>query len=159
MAPSVRFVDTSVLCNILRVPGRDQDHEAVLCQLSTLHQEKASLLIPAAAVVETGNHISHVHNGHERREAAARFEWTLRQTIENTAPWQLNDARWGAVFLADLCDGCGTGAPLTQRVTTNDVGVGDLTILAEAAQYRARSQLSDVRIWTTDSRLDAYNPA
>lgn len=159
MAPPVKFVDTSVLCNILEVPGRDQHRDDVLCALRALLEEGAELIVPTAAVIETGNHISQINDGGVRRKAAERFEKMLRHTIAETAPWKFNNAFWDAAFIAELCDGGGTGTSLTAHATAGDIGVGDLTILAEADQYRRRSRLADVTVWTLDAQLDAHNPA
>lgn len=37
------------------------------------------------------------------------------------------------------------------------MGAGDLAILVEREQFRARGAFRDIRIWTLDARLAAYS--
>jgi len=53
---SIVIVDTSVLLNILDVPGRNQDRDAVLNRLGELIDTGDHLFIPMAAIVEVGSH-------------------------------------------------------------------------------------------------------
>ena len=55
---SVALIDTSVFCNIVPVPGRAQARETVLARLEELIGARTALLLPMAAVLETGNHIA-----------------------------------------------------------------------------------------------------
>ncbi|WP_158687542.1 hypothetical protein [Streptomyces sp. AA1529] len=42
------------------------------------------------AVLETGNHVTRIANGHARRLCAERFSATLRMVVERKAPWTLD---------------------------------------------------------------------
>ena len=48
----VEFVDTSVLCNLLDVPGKNQDRKNVLRALE--ERRACDLILPVTAVIETG---------------------------------------------------------------------------------------------------------
>lgn len=152
---SVRFVDTSILLNILEVPGRNQDHDRVIKEFAEFGATGTTLILPTAAIIETGNHIRHVLQGDPRRNAAMRFDRLLRSTIASEAPWELNGVDWSPTFLQSICDGSGTGMTLVEHAVS---GVGDLTILAEAQQYRERTGITDVRVWSLDKDLNAYQP-
>lgn len=54
---AVVIVDSSVLLNILNVPGRNQHWEEVLDRLGERIEAGDHLFIPMAAIVEVGNHI------------------------------------------------------------------------------------------------------
>lgn len=51
--------------------------------------------------------------------------------------------------------GANTGMDLVQHAV-NRLGAGDLSILAERAAYAKRAEIGDVRIWTRDAQLSAY---
>ena len=68
--PPIIIVDTSVLLNVLDVPGFNQDRNAVLDEFGELVDAGASLLLPMGAVFETGNHIADVRDGRQRRSRA-----------------------------------------------------------------------------------------
>lgn len=153
---SVRFVDTSILLNLLKIPGRDQNRERVAEEFSKFVTSGITLILPTAAIIETGNRIRHVKaDGQVRRSAAMRFDKLLRRTVANEAPWELNGVDWSSEFLLSICDGSGTGMSLIDHAV-GGVGVGDLTILADATQHWERTGISDVRVWPLDQDLNAH---
>jgi hypothetical protein len=153
---TVWFVDTSVLCNIVPVPGRDQDRTMVRARLKEMQHSRDVLILPVTAVVETGNHISQLRKGHERRQAASTLTRLVRLVIERKAPWQLHAFWWDENFLKILIEGAGTGSSLVAHAVAR-VGCGDLCVLAERDIYRERTAIEDVQIWTLDQQLAAYN--
>ena len=54
---NVNFVDTSILLNLLGVPGRSDEQKSVMQQYKQKSGEV--FVLPIATLVETGNHISH----------------------------------------------------------------------------------------------------
>lgn len=154
----VRFVDTSVLCNALAVPGKCQDRAAVAAELrSVTVSGDVQLVVPVAAVIETGNHIAQVQDGTLRRSCATRFEQVLRDIVAGTLPWVLHSVAWDAELLKVLCDGPGAAGALTQMAMLG-VGTGDVSILAECELYARRTSNVIVTIWTLDRGLLAYAP-
>lgn len=71
---TICIVDTSVFCNLLDLPAFNQERED-------------ALLLPLAAVYETGNHSAYVADGRARRHAAERFLVEVGKAIEGKAPW------------------------------------------------------------------------
>ncbi|HEX4344931.1 MAG TPA: hypothetical protein VHZ31_05165 [Solirubrobacteraceae bacterium] len=57
------FIDTSVLVEILKVPGKSQNHERVTAELRARVESQESMILPTAAIIETGNHIAQVDDG------------------------------------------------------------------------------------------------
>ncbi len=147
--PEVVLLDTSILTNVLRVPGCDQDREAVKKALEELIKAEATLLLPLVVVFETGNHIGHVRDGRERRKTAERFVSTVRRTIDGQAPWtplRMIDLAEMASWLDGFPDAAVRGQ-----------GPGDHSIVQEWHLARDRFKQHRVRIWSTDAALQGYD--
>ncbi|WP_405586565.1 hypothetical protein [Streptomyces sp. NBC_01190] len=156
MARRVEFVDTSILCNLLGVPGKCQDREKVVKQLQDKEQARdCDLLLPMTAVLETGNHIAQLPGGRERRTCAERFAGVLRMVVEGKAPWALNEIEWDAAHLDMLIMGGRTGSTLVDHAC-NRLGCGDLNILIERDRYLARTSGVEATVWTLDELLASY---
>ncbi|MEU4665645.1 hypothetical protein AB0F83_28235 [Micromonospora chalcea] len=153
---TVWFVDTSVLCNLIPVPGKDQDRETAKQRMAELQSSGDAFILPLTAVVETGNHISQLNNGYERRKAASTLDALLRLVMQGKAPWRLHAFSWDENFLGSLVEGAGTGMSLVDLAMTG-VGCGDLCILAEREIYRTRTGIRDVRVWALDEALLAHS--
>lgn len=154
----VIFIDTSILCNIVPVPGFNQDQEEVRAEMKELVEKKAKFILPITAVIETGNHIAQLAGGNDRRESAERFSEILRLVVEHKAPWSLVDVKWGENFLRDLLQGAVDTQESLVDLATRGVGLGDLCILTERMRYEQRTQLR-ATIWTFDQALAAHNPS
>ena len=142
---AIVIVDTSVLLNIIDVPGRSQHKSEVLDQLETLIDNGDHLFIPMAAIVEVGNHIAHVDNGAQRRDAAERFVKEVRSALADQAPWKpvnfpSNDEvlNWLNVFPDSAMRG---------------VGMGDLSIKQEWESCCRKYAMSHVWVWALDGDL------
>ncbi|MDQ3632137.1 MAG: hypothetical protein M3417_12875 [Actinomycetota bacterium] len=155
MSQTMVFVDTSVLVEILAVPGKCQRSEEIREELRDRVRAGESLLLPTAAIIETGNHIAQLRDGTQRRTLVEHFTMLLRGITSGSAPWVLNAARWDDDLLAAICGGA-RGCPPLPEMATQGVGAGDVSILAEAEAYEARTARVDVRIWTLDQGLLAY---
>ncbi|WP_307848516.1 type II toxin-antitoxin system VapC family toxin [Microbispora oryzae] len=150
----MEFVDTSVLCNLLDVPGKNQQREALKEELPRKSLE-FHLILPVTTVIETGNHIAQLPNGHDRRDRAVRLHDLLNLVIRGEAPWVLHTVEWGEPFLRELLRGGGTGIDLADHAMTG-LGLGDLCILTERELYRRRVTGVEVGIWTLDEQLKAH---
>jgi hypothetical protein len=54
---SICLIDTSIFCNVLDVPHRNQQRDEVLRQLRQYVAAPVTLLLPVTAIIETGNHM------------------------------------------------------------------------------------------------------
>lgn len=151
----VTFLDTSVLVEVLSVPGKSQRHDEVAAELRARVGDGESLILPTATIVETGNHIAQVGEGAARRSAAERFTAVLQATIDGKAPWALNGSRWDVELLAAIAHGT-RGCPPLPEMASQGIGAGDVSILAEAEAYGARVAHVEVRVWTLEHALRAY---
>lgn len=152
----VRVVDTSVLCDLLKVPGKCQRHDEVREELEVLSGSGVQLVVPIASVIETGNHIAQAEGGHARRACAERFVGLLRLTAEGGAPWVLHSVAWDGRMLDLLCNGPGQVGAFVDMAGGGTLGAGDVAILAECELYASRTAGVRVSVWTHDERLAAY---
>lgn len=154
----VLFVDTSVLCDLLKVPGKCQRHEQVRSELQSLRESGVQLVLPIASVIETGNHIAQAGDGHGdgRRASAKAFVQLLRLTAQGEAPWVLHSVAWDRRMLDLLCDGPGQIGAFVEMAGRGILGAGDVAILAECELYSSRTAGVQVSVWTHDQRLAAY---
>ena len=81
------IVDTSVLINVLDVPGFNQHRAEVFERFEYLVDAGASFLLPMAAIFETGDHIADLRDGRQRRRYADIFRNRMREALEGEAPW------------------------------------------------------------------------
>lgn len=154
MARRVEFVDTSILCNLLDVPGKNQ-HQREIAEELLLKRRQCDLILPVTAVIETGNHIAQLPNGHDRRDRAKKLHALLDLVVRGVAPWVLHTVEWGEPFLRELLEGGGTGIGLADHAMSG-LGLGDLCILTEREMYRERVIGVEVGIWTLDGQLKAH---
>lgn len=158
----VEFVDTSVLVEILNIPRKAERPDEVRGELIDRINRGCDLILPTAAVIETGNHVHHIDEGTQRRACAELFAVMLEESVNGTAPWVLHDATWDAGLLERIRTGCGTGTDLLGHAQGGDrvgLGAGDLSVLAERDLYREKRvdpRSVEVRVWSTDRLLATY---
>ena len=153
---TVWFVDTSVFCNLLPVPGFDQHRAEVTAEYRERLDRRHALILPVTAVVETGNFVAQLPDGRLRRRTAQLFTDVLRLVVQGRAPWTLHEFSWGIEFLSRFLDGADTTSTLVEHAA-NKLGAGDLCILTERQTYTVRTGLTDVRVWTRDNALSGYS--
>lgn len=149
----VAFIDTSVLCNLVPVPGRAQSVAEVRSDLKEKIDSGWGFILPIMTVIETGNHIAHISNGGQRRETAQKFADIMRAVHEGKTPWILHDVAWNSTFLEALLAGADTGSGYVDQATAG-VGMGDLCILTERADYERRTEIR-ATVWSLDTHLSA----
>lgn len=148
---AIVLVDTSILLNVLNVPGRNQQRSRVLDQFDAHIEAEDHLFIPMAAIIETGNHIAHVSDGRLRRQAAERFVEQIRAALEGEAPWKplnLPSHHDLSAWLLDFPDSA-----------MRQVGMGDLSIQKEWAALCTKHPLTRVAIWSADADLQGFDRA
>lgn len=93
---AVIFIDTSVLCNLLRIPGKAQHQEEVRGDYQQRRAAGDTFVLPLAAVVETGNHIEQLGEsfGYDRRRCAEGLVGILRLVAGGDEPWVLHELAW-----------------------------------------------------------------
>lgn len=146
----IALVDTSIFCEILRIPGKSQQPDAVLDQLQAYINDGVTLLLPMATIIETGNHIAQNGNGNIRRQKATDFVRLVQQAIDGQAPWSLTRPPFD---------------PETLRTYLNEfpnhamqgTGMGDLTIIKEFEFQCELHPYGRIFIWSLDEHLRGYH--
>lgn len=149
----VTFVDTSVLCELIQVPGMHSRSAELRSELRRREAAGQRFVIPATAVIETGNHIEHASG--DRRAAAERLVGLIRLAISGEEAWVLNRLEWDGAFLQAWCDGDGTGQSFVDLAGNHLLGGGDVAILVERDRFRAAGAVGDVGVWTLDAGLES----
>ncbi|PDW01161.1 hypothetical protein [Candidatus Viridilinea mediisalina] len=146
---SICLIDTGVLCNLLRVPHRDQRHDEALRQLKAYIEADITLLLPVAAIIETGNHIAQQGDGHIRRATASKFITQVQHALDGTAPWVATpsfDVQLVRGYLAAFPDHAMRG-----------IGMGDLSIIKEFERQCILHRMRRIFIWSYDRDLIGYD--
>ncbi|MEM1203145.1 MAG: hypothetical protein AAGN66_07940 [Acidobacteriota bacterium] len=146
---TIAVVDTTVLCNLLDVPGRAQDRGQAVSELQGFLREGVTLLLPMVVILETGNHIGQVANGRGRRRAAEVFVDQVEKALSGEAPWTPTptpDAE-------EVRDWIGRFPEEAMR----GLGFGDLSIIQVFEQNCRRHRHRRVFIWAYDQHLQGYD--
>lgn len=154
---TVTFLDTSVLCELLAVPGKSRGDGVVRREFDERVAAGERFVLPITAVIETGNHIAQAPG--DRRRCALALTALVEAAAADRPPFTTHDVRWDASFLADLLAGDGTGQSFADLAGNGQMGAGDVAILVERDRFVAASALApeDVRIWTLEAVLGAYS--
>lgn len=104
---SVVFLDSSVLFNLLDVPGKNGDRATVVTKFQRLAGQKTTFVFPVTAVIEAGNVIAQLSDGGARHACMERFVELLRKALNTTAPLAVSGVPWDQGFLTALLDGGG----------------------------------------------------
>lgn len=155
MSRTVTFIDTSVLVEVLRVPGKSQQPAEVTAELRARTGAGESMILPTATIIETGNHIAKVGDGTARRTVAERFAKVLEATIAGDVPWALNGARWDEGLLAAICRGTRGCPPLPDMATQGHRG-GRRLDPRRGGGLRGAGGPRRRAVWTLEHALSAY---
>lgn len=147
---NVRFIDTSIMLNLLGVPKHCQEEARIKAEWKQVLENKETLIMPIATIIETGNHIAHIEKGDVRRTITLKFQEYLRRTAQSEAPWELYGAGLNSEEIRYLADHLA-------EYTRSNIGIGDMTIIYAYQKYiEERPAIGTVMIWSTDNHLAAH---
>ena len=148
---NIRFIDTSILLNILDIPGRNADKDMVTEEFKQIIKDpNQTLILPLATIIETGNHIAHISNGCVRREKGELMADLLKHTAEDKAPWKYYDRGLAQADLLKLAERFPDSAMM-------EMGVGDLSIIFAYEKYKEEvPAIGSIMIWSMDEHLAQY---
>ncbi|MCD8335819.1 MAG: hypothetical protein LUD18_00805 [Lachnospiraceae bacterium] len=149
---NVHFIDSSVFTVLLKIPGfNEEQHEEVYHELMRITEEGETLILPFATIVETGNHIAHIGDGHQRRTEAERFVDYIQKTVDGRAPWTYYGEQMTEDELRIICTDF-------VEYAQSKIGFGDVSIIRACERYKERTPaISRIRIWSLDNHLMAYD--
>lgn len=159
MPGKVLIFDTSILCVWLRLPdmttcgpdGDKWDCARVDAKLDAEKKAKTTFVLPLAAIIETGNHISQSRD--HRFQLARKLGAVMRDATDGATPWAAFSAQselWSDDQVRALADTWPT-------LAAQEISLGDATI-SQVARYYAQIGC-EVEVLTGDQGLKAYEPA
>ena len=146
---AIAIVDTSIVLNVLDIPHRNQNRDDILARFETEIRDGTNLLLPMAAIVETGNFIAQIDGGRVRRERAEQFVTQVRAALDGAAPWKPLAFPDKAILWTWL-----NGFP---DMAMRGIGMGDLSMIELWKTQCALFPLRRVFIWSVDSDLNSYD--
>lgn len=154
------LLDTSVLLNWMRVTGLNQQQAQVEAQFEAWVKAGAVMLLPFAAVLETGNHIAKIKDGNLRRQHGNALLTLVRDSVAGRAPWQPTGLPSLTEFVAWL-ESFPSHVQRSKSVDKPNEGgsLGDLLIGKDFERICRLNPSADVRIWSLDIDLQAQHQA
>ncbi len=152
-------IDTSVLCCYLNIPGKETcgygdskwDHKKVLKYINDETKKNATLVLPLATIIETGNHVAQAKE--RRYECAQELATIMIKTANKETPWAAFTEQsdlWNAEKLKSL-------ALTWPSLAATKISLGDATI-KDVADYYSKIDKWKVEIFTGDKGLKSYEP-
>ncbi len=154
----VLILDTSILNVWLDVPGMSPvgpkddkwDQKRVSEKISSEMENGTLFVLPLAAIIETGNHITHASGN--IFPFVNKFADFLIQTAEGRSPWAAftsQNSLWTGEGLRSL-------AERWRKTAMSGQSIGDASIV-DVAEYYSQAG-NEVEILTADQGLKAYQP-
>ena len=135
---NVRFMDTSIVMNLLEIPKMCSDAEKIKAEFDYVVKERETLILPMSTIIESGNHIAHIADGTVRREKAMKFQEFLRKTAKEEAPWTLYGVELSKEDLLILAD------EFPEKALQMKMGIGDMSIFGFMKNTKKLCQQSEV---------------
>ncbi|MEH1968848.1 hypothetical protein [Nostoc sp.] len=156
----VLLIDTSLLCVWLEVPGRETagnnewNFQRVNQKIQAEIDKSTTLVLPLAAVIETGNHIAQAKtaNSESKRIAAHKFAKIITYAADETTPWakfREQIVLWEEEGLKELA----AKFP-NQAVEKTSMGDGSIVILG----WHYHQKGFHVEFLTDDDKLKSQEP-
>ncbi len=154
----VIILDTSILCVWLKVPGMETcgpdnsrwTFSSVKQKIDSEIQNGATLVLPFASIVETGNHITHARG--DKHEVIKTFVEYIENALDGEVPWVAFTEQSHLIgndeFRKTL--------RVWKETALSGQSLGDAMIV-EVAKYYAAYNI-EVEIFTGDEGLKAYEP-
>ncbi len=146
---TIVLIDTSVFDEILAVPGKSQDHEGTLVELGDWLDLGASLLLPIATIIETGNHIAQVKGDKLTRALSEKYVDQVRLALSDESPFTATpsfDPDHMLTWVDEFPD-----------FASRKIGMADLSIIQEFHRQIRLFPTRRVVIWSTDGGLTGYD--
>ena len=146
---TICILDTSVLVELLGVPGYDAQHEARVEEYARKLGATEQFLLPVAVLLETGNHIAKLADGRLRRAAATTFGTFAKLALEGNSPFvpaPAPDAASVEKWLATFPESAERGVSLV-----------DASLISLWEDQCALHASRRVYIWSLDGHLSAHD--
>jgi hypothetical protein len=155
----VLLIDTSLLCVLLQVPGKETagnnqwNFELVDKKIQAEINQGTTLVLPLATVIETGNHIAQAKkNTTNKYPTAEKFAKIITDAADETSPWAAfrdQIVLWEAEQLKEL-------ASQFPNQAIQETSMGDASIVILGWHYHHKGY--DVEFLTDDDKLKSQEP-
>ena len=145
--PIIWLIDTSILCNILDLPGFNQDRTEILGEFENRISSGDLFFLPFVVFIETGNHIAQL-SGNYKYEFAQKFVHLVKQALNSEAPFKplrFPEKDELLRIIDEFPEFAGKG-----------IGFGDFSIIEDWKDQTSKFMAYSVRIWSLDSGLQGY---
>lgn len=142
------LLDTSIILNVLDVPGRNTDRIDVFTQLEEEIKVGSNLLLPFVTILEVGSHISRLASGNHRRDFAQKFVTQVQAAFDGKAPWtpiQVPDKKDFSIWIQNFPENA-----------QQEISLVDHAIIKEWEALCEQHPMSNVKIWSLDKHLSGY---
>lgn len=149
---NVRFIDTSIVMNLLEVPNMCAEADVVKDEFKTAVEAEETMILPMSTIIESGNHIAHIADGTVRRKKAMEFQTFLRKTAKDEAPWKLYGLEMRKEDLLALAN------DFPEYALKLEMGIGDMSIIRFYERYKKEvPAIGRIMIWSKDKHLMGYS--
>ena len=147
---TIHFIDTSVLVELLNVPGKNETYEETKLEYELLVENGDMFVLPIAVLIETGNHIAHIADGNTRHRIAKLFTDIIKKAVDMEDNWSVIPEISTAILESIIRD-----FPAQALAQT---GFGDTSIVKQFDDYWINRQpIGEMRIWSKDHHLQSYS--
>ena len=147
---NVRFIDTSIVMNLLEIPNMCAEAAVVKDEFKTAVEAEETMILPMSTIIESGNHIAHIADGTIRRTKAMEFQTFLRKTAKDEAPWKLYGLEMRKEDLLALAN------DFPEYALNLEMGIGDMSIIRFYERYKKEvPAIGHIMIW---SKEKTYKP-
>lgn len=146
----VHFIDTSVLVELLNVPGKNERYEEVKAEYEQLAKHGDIFVLPIAVLIEAGNHIAHISDGNMRYQIADKFSAIVWKAAKSEDHWNVMPEIPIEVLEKILKQ--------FPKQAAAETGFGDISIVEQFNDYWETLQpIGEMRIWSLDAHLLGYS--
>jgi len=140
---TICLLDSSILCNFLNIRIKFPGHCVGQQWLMKIHANERFAL-SLAAIIETGNHISHLSDGQLRRQKAVRLVEMVQSALAKVKPF--------IIYYLPVKKRFGSGLPSFRSCQPRN-RYGGLSITEDFHKLVSLYKQEKVYIWTLDSHL------
>ena len=143
------LIDTSILLNLLNIPNKNQDSEAVFADFQAKIEAGETFFLSLATIIETGNHIGHLPDGNSRYGCACALLQQVKAALDGKSPFVPLDMCSREELRQWMDD-------FPHEHAAEGRGVGDMMLVKECQRLRMRHPRAEVYVWSLDSDLTSY---
>lgn len=151
-----RFIDTSILLEILEVPGKCNNSKTIQAEFAHFAQQsQATIIMPISVLIETGNHVNHIKSNPKcKKKSVEKFNDILAMFIKNKSPWSFYGYDFKEDDIKRIAERYG-------RSVFSGIGIGDIFIIDSYNAYvdhlkMDKHQNHKIKIWSLDKHLSSH---